>query len=73
MVAPIRKGRYKWKQNFVLPNQYFRFQPYLGFLKIPSAKLFRQQFGGKVYKKSTYIKKLLNKKFQKNKKWNHFI
>ncbi len=68
MVAPIRKRRYKWKQNFIIPNQYIRYQPYLGFLKLPSAKLFRQQFGGKNYKKPLCLKK---KQFIK--KWSHFM
>jgi hypothetical protein len=53
MVAPKRRGRYKWKHNFVDK----KFKTW----KIPSFELLRQQFGGK-------FKKISKKVFKNNQK-----
>lgn len=66
MVAPVRKGRYNIKQNYVKPPSYTRYSnsfwfPGLRYLQLPSTKLFRDQYGRGIGYKNKLALKYKNK------------
>ncbi len=79
MVAPVRKRRFTLKQTYKTPSPYIKYNnsfwfPYLRFLRLPSSKLYRDQWGGRVYKnRDEWGNRVYKKRLTPftSKKWKH--